>query len=154
MDIQLSPHFRLSELIRSETAARLGLDNWPRDPRVIENLRVTALNILEPIRNHFGVPFAPNRGYRSPEVNRATGGSKTRQHMTGQAVDVELPGVSNHTLAEWARKNLQFDQIILECYRRGIPNRGWVHLRFAGPTNRHQTLTFIQGQGYLPGFVV
>lgn len=154
MDVQLSPHFVLSELVRSQTAARAGLDNWPRDPQVIENLRQTAINILEPIRMHFGIAFAPNRGYRSPAVNAATGGSRTSQHMTGQAVDVELPGVSNHVLAEWAAKNLQFDQIILECYQRGIPNSGWVHLRYAGMANRRQTLTFIQGQGYLPGFVV
>lgn len=154
MDLQLSPHFRLSELVRSETAARLGLDNWPRDPVVVENLRQTCLNLLEPIRIQFGIPFAPNSGYRSPAVNKATGGSRTRQHMTGQAVDVELPGVPNPTLAEWCRKQLNFDQIILECYKRGIPNSGWVHLRFAGARNRRQTLTFIQGQGYFPGFVI
>jgi len=69
-NIQLSKNFKLSELVKSSTADRHGIDNWPTDPDIIENLKDIAEHILQPVRDHYGVAFAPNSGYRCLELNR------------------------------------------------------------------------------------
>jgi len=124
---KLSPHFTLGELIRSETAERKGIDNTP-PPDVIPKLTRLCEEILEPVRGHYGVPFRPNSGYRSEALNREIGGSPRSQHCLGEAVDIEIGGISNYDLATWIRANLSFDQLILECHHRGVPNSGWVHV--------------------------
>ena len=92
--------------------------------------------------------------YRSIELNEEVGGSRTSQHCFGQAADFEIMGVSNYDLAEWVAINTQFDQLILEYYKPGIPNSGWVHCSFVGINqNRHQCKTPSDGKNYLPGLI-
>ena len=110
---KLSDHFCLGELTFSETAARKHIDNLPPTD-IAENLRRLCEVVLEPVRRHYGRPFRPNSGYRCPELNTAVGGSATSQHCKGEAVDIEVPGVSNYDLAKWIEQNLEFDQLILE----------------------------------------
>lgn len=123
---QLTKHFTLAEMIVSPTAKRLGLSNVPT-PEHIENMRYCCEMILEPVREHFGKPVRINSSYRSPRVNQAVGGSKTSQHVNGQAIDFEIMGVDNRVLADWIGDNLEFDQVILEFYTAGDKNSGWVH---------------------------
>lgn len=139
-DLQLSPHFKLSELIHSDKAVELGIDNTP-PADVITRLGLVCIRILEPVRDHFQKPFRPNSGYRCPELNSAIGGSKRSQHILGQAVDFEIPGVSNHDLAKWISVNLIYDQLILENYTPGVPNSGWVHCSIVSGQNRMRELT-------------
>ena len=140
---KISKHFTLGELIFSSTASRKGIDNTP-SPEIAENLKRIANEILEPIRTHYGVPFRPNSGYRCPTLNSAIGGSSKSQHCKGEAVDVEVPGVSNYDLAKWVTENLAHDQVILENYTSGEPTSGWVHvsLKPAGEENRKMVLTY------------
>ncbi len=145
IDIYLSPHFKLSELIHSDKAIELGIDNTPPED-VIERLKIVCCRILEPVRDHFHIPFRPNSGYRCAELNQAIRGSKSSQHMTGQAVDFEIPGVSNYDLANWISMNLIYDQLILENYESGMPSSGWVHCSIVSGKNRMQCLTI---KGYL-----
>ena len=112
--MNLSPHFTLAELTKSQTALRLGLDNSPT-PEHIENLKYLALNILEPIRDKFGA-FTPNSGYRSKALNEAINGSAKSQHSKGEAVDLDIVGVPNKELCKWIYVNLD------------DPNSGWVHV--------------------------
>jgi len=113
------------------------------------SLRTIAQNILEPIRIVFDVPFAPSSGFRCEELNDRIGGSRTSQHCKGEAVDIELPGVSNLELARWCQDNLNFDQLILECWD-GRPDSGWVHISKA-EDNRLEVLTYQRGVGYSVG---
>lgn len=122
---QLTPHFTLAEMIVSPTAKRLGLPNTPT-PQHIENMRYCCEKILEPVRAKFG-PVQVNSSYRAPAVNKAVGGSATSQHVNGQAIDFEVPGVDNKVVADWVADNLEFDQVILEFYTAGDKNSGWVH---------------------------
>lgn len=122
---QLTEHFTLEEMIVSPTAKRLGLSNTPT-PEHIENMRYCCEKILEPVRAKFG-PVTINSSYRAPRVNQAVGGSKTSQHVNGQAIDFEVKGVDNKTVADWVADNLEFDQVILEFYTKGDKNSGWVH---------------------------
>jgi len=122
---QLTEHFTLAEMIVSPTAKRLGLPNTPT-PQHIENMRYCCEKILEPVRAKFG-PVQVNSSYRAPAVNKAVGGSATSQHVNGQAIDFEVPGVDNKKVADWVADNLEFDQVILEFYTAGDKNSGWVH---------------------------
>lgn len=124
--MQLTEHFTLEEMIVSPTAKRLGLPNTPTQEH-IENMRYCCEKILEPVRAHFGKPVQINSSYRAPAVNKAVGGSKTSQHVNGQAIDFEIPGIDNKTVADWVADNLEFDQVILEFYTAGDKNSGWVH---------------------------
>lgn len=122
---QLTENFNLSEMTVSPTAKRLGLSNQPT-PEHIENMRYCCEKILEPVRAKFG-PVTINSSYRAPAVNKAVGGSKTSQHVNGQAIDFEVKGVDNKRVADWVADNLEFDQVILEFYSAGDKNSGWVH---------------------------
>ena len=117
--MKLTEHFSLEEMIKSQTGARKGIDNTP-PPEVIESLKALCENVLEKIRIHFGRPVTVNSGYRGPKLNKATGGAKSSQHMTGQAADIEIAGISNKVLFCWIRDNLNFDQLILEFHKEGV----------------------------------
>jgi hypothetical protein len=110
----------------SPTAKKLGIPNTPTAEH-IENMRYCCEKILEPVRNHFGKAVTINSSYRAPKVNEAVGGSKTSQHVNGQAIDFEINGISNKIVADWIADNLEFDQVILEFYVEGDKNSGWVH---------------------------
>lgn len=141
MATRLTANFTLEELIVSPTAKRLGLSNVP-SPEHIANMKYVCEKILEPVRAHFGKPVQINSSYRSPLVNKAVGGSKTSQHSNGEAVDFEIPGISNKAVADWVADNLEFDQVILEFYNaKDGANSGWVHASIKrNGANRKQRL--------------
>jgi zinc D-Ala-D-Ala carboxypeptidase len=141
MRMQLSKNFYLSELVHSNTAVRLGIDNTPGEAE-IESLRLVAQNILQPIRDHYKIPFSPSSGFRGLELNRLLKSKDSSQHVKGQAVDIELPGISNLDLATWIRDNLSYDQLILEFHTIGEPYSGWVHCSYVQKMARMEVLTF------------
>jgi len=151
--MNLSPHFTLEEMIKSQSGDRAGIDNLP-PPACREALRALCVNVLEPIRERFG-PVVITSGYRGPELNRMVGGAASSQHCSGEAADIEVPGMSNGDLARWIEKHLEYDQLILECYKPGIPSSGWVHVSYKAHTpNRKQELTATVVNGkmvYTPG---
>lgn len=144
--MMLSPNFSLHEMTKSETALRLNLDNIPSD-QVVANLKMLAVNVLQPIRNHFQRGVKVNSGYRSPDVNQAVGGSRTSDHCRGCAADIEIPGIANYELAKWIKENLKFKQLILEFYTLGIPDSGWVHVSYDPYDLRCQVMTAIKENG-------
>lgn len=138
--MKLSKNFYLGELIKSNTADRLGILNVPTNQDIIDNLRAVAENILQPVRDHFGVAFSPASGYRCLAVNRAVGSKDTSQHIKGEAVDFEVPGITNLEIFYWIKDNLDFDQLILEYYKKDVPNSGWVHASYKKLGNRNQAI--------------
>ena len=157
MDMQLSPHFTLSEFTRSQTATRAGLDNQPASPAVIANLRRTAA-LLERVRTLLGDRvIIVDSGYRSPQVNGMVGGTGKSAHCDGRAVDFICPafGTPKNICAAILESGLVFDQLIFEGT--------WVHLAVspARPdqspvTPRGEVLTAVFGKGkvsYLDGLV-
>jgi|SRR5690554_3148246 len=121
--MQLSKNFTLSEFVKTQT----GLDNIP-DEKAIANIRDLVDYILQPLRDAFDTPVIITSGYRSPLVNKAVGGSPTSQHMTGQAADFYIPGITNQQIINMARKlKLPYDQIIDEQ----LNGKQWVHVSFA-----------------------
>jgi hypothetical protein len=136
---QLSPHFTLQEFTYSETASRQGLDNTPT-PEAYINLQRTA-EVMEEVRRICGSNAVTiTSGYRSPEVNAATGGSSTSAHMSGLAADFIIPGYGDPydvcKAIEPYLSTLDVDQLIWEY-------GDWVHLGLCPLTDepRCQCLT-------------
>jgi hypothetical protein len=153
--MNLTKNFTLSEMTKSETALRHGMDNTP-DQTVISNMQALAVHVLQPVRDHYGRGVKVNSGFRSPDVNARVGGSRTSDHTRGMAADIEIPGVPNAELAEWIRGNLPFTQLILEFYTRGVPDSGWVHVSYDPANLKKQALTAVKQDGktvYLQGLV-
>ena len=142
----LTKNFSYQEMIKSSTAARLGISNDATREHVV-NLVNLCNFILQPVREEFG-PIRINSGYRSSALNKAVGGSKTSQHCNGEAADFESSRISNPELAAWVAKNLDFDQLILEFYDGKDPHSGWVHCSYKkDDTNRGNTLTALRVNG-------
>lgn len=126
--MQLSPHFTLAEMTTTST----GLPNEP-SADVIVSLAHTC-EVLELIREAIGGhPIIINSGYRCPDVNKAVGGSKTSQHLSGRAADIRSPDQTPRTI--WKTVQTlhddgwipELDQVIL------YESRGFVHVGLAWP---------------------
>jgi zinc D-Ala-D-Ala carboxypeptidase len=143
--MKLSEHFSLQELTKSSTAERRGIANEP-DDEAVENLIMVCETILEPVREQYGIPFIPNSGFRCLELNRAIGSSDRSQHTTGEAVDFEVPSISNKEVALWVKENCKFDQLILEFYKEGDPASGWVHCSYVIEGENRQTARVFDGK--------
>ena len=154
--MKLTNNFTLEELTKSETALRQNIDNTPTDD-IVANLRTLAEKVLQPVREHYAKGVKVNSGYRSMAVNAAVGGvqgAKPSDHTRGMAADIEIPGVPNAELAQWINDNLEFTQVILEFYTRGVPDSGWVHVSYDPANLKKQALTAVKHEGktvYLPG---
>jgi zinc D-Ala-D-Ala carboxypeptidase len=139
--LKLSKNLNLAEVTRSETAKRRKIDNAPTDEH-IENLKILAANIFQPMRDHFGKPIYISSGYRSEALNKAIKGSKTSQHCKGEALDIDNDnannGVTNRDIFEFIRDNLKFDQLINEFPVKGKPS--WVHVSYSKTQQRNQIL--------------
>ena len=144
--MQLSGHFSLSELTKSQTAERKGIDNKPTLEH-IENLTELCTHILEPTRRNFSKPIVITSGYRSEELCEAIGSKTTSQHAKGEAADFEMFGLDNKSLAKYIKNNLIFDQLILEFYNQDDPSSGWVHCSYSKEENRKEAL-FYNGKEY------
>jgi hypothetical protein len=132
------------------------MDNTPHSDEVVQNLTTLCEQVLQPLRDAYGVGIKVNSGYRSPDVNAAVGGSRTSDHCKGQAADIEIPGVANADLAQYIADNFHFTQLILEFYTQGIPDSGWVHVSYDANNLKRQVMTAVKQNGrtvYLPGIV-
>ena len=147
--MRVSEHFSFAETHKSQVATRHDIDNVPL-VELMPKLSAVAENILEPVRNYFGVPFSPSSWYRCLDLNRVLKSGDNSQHVRAEAVDFEIPGVSNLEVAEWVSANLEFDQLILEHYHPSDPTSGWVHCSYVHGANRNMVLT-INSKGVHPG---
>lgn len=134
--MNLTENLTLQEATKSNTATRLGIDNTPNQA-VIDRMIVTAENIFQPLRKELG-PIRISSFYRSPDLNRAIGGSKTSQHCTGEAIDMQGILVTNKELFNKACDLENFDQIIWEFGTLEEPD--WVHVSYSKTHNRKQIL--------------
>lgn len=137
---QLSPHFSLAELTRSNTGARLGIDNTPSDA-ILSHLHRLA-DCMELVRETCGHrPITVFSGYRCPELNRAVGGSRTSSHKDGDACDFKVEGRTiGETISLLRHAPFKFDQLIDEF-------GSWVHIGF-GPRYRRQILSARKEHGH------
>ena len=148
--MQLSQNFHLSEFLRSQTAARLGIDNGIEPGSAVEvNLAALCSLLLQPIREGLG-PVHVTSGYRCPALNKAIGGRAASAHSYGRAADIVVTGHAPHAVCAWViRQCLPFDQLIHEFGQ-------WTHIAIAPAENkaRREILTAYKQDGktvYQPG---
>ena len=143
--MKLSENFTLQELTKSDTAIRLGIPNEPNSDQIakLQNLCET---LLQPVRDEFG-PVIITSGFRSAELCVKIGSSINSQHAKAEAADFECMGTDNAELADWIYSNLEFDQLILECYTPGEPNSGWIHCSYTTDQPRKQFLHAFKSEG-------
>ena len=65
--MKLTENFSLAELTKSQTAERKGIPNTPTKLQE-QSLKLIAEKILQPVRDHYDIPFTPSSGFRSPEL--------------------------------------------------------------------------------------
>lgn len=135
----LSKNFTLEEMTKSQQGLRLGIDNTPSKD-IIQNLSNLVVNILQPIRDALGKPIVISSGYRCIALNKAIGGSSTSDHCKGMAADIEIPGVDNRELFNYIRSNFKFKQVILEFYKEGVDDSGWVHVSYDQNNLKNESL--------------
>ena len=124
---KISEHLELAELVRSESAKRLGVSNMPTEEH-LANLKILAEKVFEPIRNNFRCPIYISSGYRSHSLNNAIGGVKGSHHLKGMAIDIDMDGtdngVTNKDIFDYIKNNLTFTQVIDEY------NYSWIHVSY------------------------
>lgn len=129
--MQITQHFTDTELTTTST----GLRNVPPASALCA-LKALCVAVLEPWRERVG-PLRVTSGYRSPDVNAAVGGSKTSQHLRGEAADV-IPRDREAAWAELGRMmdaGLPVDQAIIY---EGLPH---IHVSYSDSgTPRRQRL--------------
>jgi hypothetical protein len=138
--MNLSKNLTLSEVVRSESAKRRGINNNPSAEH-LENLKLLAEKVFQPIRDYFKRPIHISSGYRSKILNNAIGGSFYSQHSKGEAIDIDMDGTSitNKQVFDFIKDNLDFDQLIFEFGTETNPD--WVHVSYSKDRNRKQVLT-------------
>lgn len=139
-DLQLSPHFWLSEFLQSETATRECIANVPT-PAVVAHLQLLCTQFLEPVRNQVGTLHV-NSGFRGPKLNAAVKSKPTSAHPYGFGVDlVSLNGLTRKQLVDKIiAAKVKFDQVLFEGT--------WVHCGIFKPdgvTQRSQVLMTFNG---------
>ena len=86
--MRLSRNFTLQELIKSDTALRLGINNEPSKEGILK-LTLLATNLLQPLRDTIG-SIRVSSGYRSPKLSEVIGSSSNSQHCRYDAVDIQF----------------------------------------------------------------
>ena len=146
--MKLSKNLSLSEVTKSNTAIKNGIDNTPTMEHM-ENLRAVAANIFQPMRDHFNIPIAITSGYRGEELNKIIGGSLTSQHCKGEALDIDADvykGITNAEIFNYIALSLDFDQLIWEFGDEDQPD--WIHVSYTeSRPNRKEMLAAYRENG-------
>ena len=138
-------HFATAEFEFSVLAKRSGIDNTIPD-NILPNVYHLVNNLLDPLREEFGLPILVTSGYRCPRLNRIVNGVKDSQHLTGNAADITASYRSgrirllNACLGALIETNHDFDQLIY--YDEDLTGPAFLHVSLAlpGDKNRRQVL--------------
>ena len=133
---RISKHISYKEAVGSNYAKQKGIKNKPNEDQV-ENMKLLAEKVFEPLREWVDAPIRVNSMFRSLELNTALKGSKTSSHMKGEAMDItSMGGKSNLEMFHYIKDNLCFDQLIWEFGKE--PK--WLHVSYNKDNNRQQVL--------------
>ena len=143
----ISKHISYKEGIHSITAIRKGIDNEPNEEQ-LANMKLVAEKVFEPLRIFINGPIKVNSFFRSPDLNKAIGGSTKSQHCKGQAIDIDdtFGHKTNAEMYHYIKDNLDFDQMIWEFGNNDNPD--WVHISYVSPDkNRNRCLKAYREDG-------
>lgn len=147
-------HFSLKEMCVS--GSHPTLVEIPKPGSYVYNNLIRLIETtLDPIREKVGQPIRVTSGYRSPKLNAAVGGSKSSQHLNGNAVDLVTGNGGKDNLKivrAMLALGLKIDQCIVEW--PSFDNEGyivaakWIHIGLSDKVNRGQML-YYNGKSYL-----
>ena len=138
--MKISDNISYKEAVYSRTAQRRDIYNHPENKQV-DNMRLIANQVFQPLRAWVGGPIKINSFFRSPELNTAIGGSTKSQHCQGQAIDLDdtFGRATNAEMYKFIKENLDFDQMIWEFGDDDNPD--WVHVSYVSEDkNRNRCL--------------
>jgi len=132
---KLTAHFTLAEMTQTNTR----IDNVPNVAQVNNLMRLCSW--LERLREKVGTPVIINSGFRSEAVNKAVGGVKGSNHLTGCAADIRVTGIEQ--LVRYAailldisdERSEDFDELLLERSPKGSY---WLHFAVRPSGNRRR----------------
>ena len=140
--MQLTENFTLEELTHSSVAQTHKIDNTPT-PEHIANLQSLCKDILQPIRNAWKKPIAVTSGFRCKQVNDIVKGSKTSQHLNGEAVDIVTCNYSNDKLFEKIKKMIEQGEITVGqlIWEKDLQNKPlWIHISLPTKNKKNEIL--------------
>lgn len=132
-------NFLISELIKSDTAAKYNINNMP-DINSLDNMLQLIVFCLQPIRDKLKRPIIITNGFRSVALwtklkEQGLNPSKTSQHLKGQAADLKVATMTQEQLFNFIRTSgVEFDQLIWE------KDNNCVHISYAKGHNRKEVL--------------
>lgn len=134
-------NFSFSELLHSDTAMANKINNIPTDTKTFDNVLTLITECLQPIRNYINKPMVITSGYRCTKLNTLVNGKPNSQHLTGQAVDFVIAGLTPKQIIEKIKASgVEFDQ----CIEEHSGNYNWVHISYNKKKNRKQTFEITQ----------
>jgi len=145
---KISEHISYTDAIKSDTGIRKNIDNNPSE-EILATMKYVAENVFEPIIAHFEVPIGITSFFRCEALNNAVGGSKTSDHITGSAIDIDsdIYGmITNQDIFNFVRDNLNFDQLIWEFGNDKEP--AWVHVSLKKENNKKEILRAIKQKNW------
>jgi len=137
---KISENISYKEATYSHTANQLGLQNKPSKEH-LENMKLVAEKIFQPLREWVDGPIKVNSFFRSEELNSRIGGALSSAHKTGLAIDITTLGKkTNKEMLHYIIENLDYDQVISEFpNQEGEPK--WIHVSYKSKKdNRKQIL--------------
>ena len=138
----ISKYISYKEAITSQTATRNKIENTPNELELV-CMQLVGLRVFDVVREHFNVPIRVSSFFRSLALNKAVGGSKTSQHVKGQAIDMQGSGkVSNKMIFDYIKDNLDFDQLIWEFGTDKNP--AWVHVSYVSKDKNRKQILYIK----------
>jgi len=136
MNNRISKYISYAEATKSNTAIKYGIDNKPNEHQ-LKAMKMVASNVFDKVREHFGVPIYVSSFFRSKLLNTKIGGSKSSDHIDGEAIDIDADvfgGVTNKEIFDYIKENLEFDKLIWEFGDDDNPS--WVHVSYVSGNNR------------------
>ena len=143
-------YFTYNELIKSETALKLGIDNAPTDETIQNNI-IELIEVLDGVREAWTIKcekecwdnpaIVVNSGYRCDALNKAIGGSKTSAHSIGAAADIEPKNQRNKEFLRFLEHHIPFDQLLNEKPdKNGVPS--WIHIGLKNRQGKQRRMVF------------
>ncbi len=143
----ISKHISEKEATKSITALRLGIDNTPNGT-AIQNMKILAEKVFEPLRAWVGGAIKITSMYRSPDLCLALNSKVSSQHCKGQAVDIDdvYGHKTNAEMFKFIKDKLSFDQMIWEFGNETNPD--WIHVSYVSEEkNRNRVLKAVKVDG-------
>jgi zinc D-Ala-D-Ala carboxypeptidase len=155
-EMLIGKHFKLSQLIHSNTAKSKGWSNIPgqdavnkpkwTEEYIIRNLENLMINVGDYIYEAY-----PNMqitsGYRAKKLNDSLGSNDVSHHPQGCAIDIQVPGTNTSTVTNWIIDNIPaYAQVIWE---KPESAGSWVHIAYKEGENNKKTDVYTSKENIL-----